>query len=298
VIVRKGTVAFALALASAASVLGVACSSSTFHVAPEPAADAGDASVESGAVTDADTASDTLLSPDVRPTGVYADLVIADKPLGYWRLNDPIGAPSAADSSSGGHPGTCLGKVSYGVEGALATDPSSTGVDLQTGTISMGDHFGFTGTAPFTFEVWIRPAFADDMFRRIIAKEVAPPAVREGVVLDLVRPNALAPNQAKVGFSRFVGGAEDRVTGIISLTETTYHHVVVTYDGSVLKLWIDGLPRDSLTTTGILKSTTTPFALGGEQAGSIYEGHLDEVAVYDHALTANRILAHWAHRRP
>ena len=53
----------------------------------------------------------------------------------------------------------------------------------------------------------------------------------------------------------------------------------------------------SLNTTSGLKNATTAFALGGEQVGSIYEGHLDEVAVYDHALAESRILLHWGHRR-
>ncbi|MDB4995309.1 MAG: Autotransporter adhesin [Myxococcaceae bacterium] len=272
--------------------LGAACSAANFQVAPTPTSEGG--VTADGSATDGATPVDAV-SPDVRPTGAYADAVIADKPLGYWRLDDPIGAPSAADSSSGAHQGTCLGSVSFGVSGALATDTSSTSVDLQGGTIAMGDFFDFVGNAPFSIEVWARPAFADAQYRRLLAKESVPASTRDGYGLELTRQGALPANEASIGFSRYVAGAEDRVSTVITIVPETYHHIVVTYDGALIKLWVDGAVRDSMESLKPAKDTLNAFALGGEQAASLYQGHLDEVAVYDHVLPDNRVVAHWAH---
>src|SRR5262245_40894099 len=51
----------------------------------------------------------------------YTAAVLADQPLGYWRLGEAPGAATAIDSSGNDHPGSYFGPaLVLGVEGAIA----------------------------------------------------------------------------------------------------------------------------------------------------------------------------------
>ncbi len=287
------------AVALGVATLGAACSASNFQVAPTFA----ETGVPSdGSANDSASSLDAVVGRDAPiPDGdAYVLGVLADKPVGYWRLDDPANALTAADSSGGGHPGTCVppAKIAFGVSGALATEPSSTAARLQGGgTIVMGDFFDFVGNAPFSIEVWARPASADSTYRRLVAKETSPAGIRNGYGLELTRQGALSASEASIGFSRYVNSNEAVVSAVITILPATYHHIVVTYDGIALSLWIDGALQDTAQSLQPAVDIKNGFALGGEQDGAEYEGLLDEVAVYDRVLPHSRIVAHWAHHR-
>ncbi len=75
----------------------------------------------------------------------------------------------------------------------------------------------------------------------------------------------------------------------------TWHHVVMTYDGSYLKLFIDGNFRKSIDATGLVQNSVTPLLFGGFDSGSstLFSGSIDESAVYNRALSPNEINDHY-----
>jgi arylsulfatase A-like enzyme len=75
------------------------------------------------------------------------------------------------------------------------------------------------------------------------------------------------------------------------LKSGVFHHVAGTYDGSVMRLYLDGAPVGSQTVSGTLDPG------GGIELGSPVEsmdGLLDEIAIYDRALTSSEIQAIYA----
>lgn len=57
----------------------------------------------------------------------FKDEVLADGPIGYWRLRDPI-APAgsqqyAADATGHGHRGTCTGEIIFQQDGLPPASP-------------------------------------------------------------------------------------------------------------------------------------------------------------------------------
>ena len=80
-----------------------------------------------------------------------------------------------------------------------------------------------------------------------------------------------------------------------------WHHVVGTWDGTTLKLYVDGTLQTTTATPGSANLSYGSLTLGS-QAGSAYyfAGSLDEVAIYSTALTGTRITAHYnaGYRRP
>ncbi len=70
-----------------------------------------------------------------------------------------------------------------------------------------------------------------------------------------------------------------------------FHHVAGTYDGSVMRLYLDGVEVGNLAVSGTV-STITSVQLSF--AVEALDGFLDEVEIYDRALTAPEIAAIFA----
>ncbi|MEM6749553.1 MAG: LamG domain-containing protein [Planctomycetota bacterium] len=84
------------------------------------------------------------------------------------------------------------------------------------------------------------------------------------------------------------GGSGTTASGSGVWTANADHHAVVTYDGSELRLYADGLLVDTQTVTGDLSawSSAAQFGLAADPDGSQgFVGRLTEVTVYDTPAT-------------
>jgi hypothetical protein len=85
--------------------------------------------------------------------------------------------------------------------------------------------------------------------------------------------------------------------GATTLQPNTWYHAAMTYDGAVLKLFINGVQDGSLALTGSIISGTQPVRIGGGSPGGTapyyFQGRLDEVAVYSRALSPAEIQANY-----
>lgn len=112
-------------------------------------------------VNDADGSSASITapvavycSPMSATTSAYSNAVLADAPLGYWRL-DGTCSGSVADSSGHGLTGQVLGGATPGQPGVpLAVDETSTGFDGASGYISLGDPAALQ-PSQLSVEAWI-----------------------------------------------------------------------------------------------------------------------------------------------
>jgi hypothetical protein len=64
-----------------------------------------------------------------------------------------------------------------------------------------------------------------------------------------------------------------------------WSHLAVTYDGTSVRLYVNGSEVSSRQTTGSIRQTSDPLWIGGnEPYGEYFEGEIDDVRVYDRAL--------------
>ena len=72
----------------------------------------------------------------------------------------------------------------------------------------------------------------------------------------------------------------------------TWHHVAGTYDGTQLKLYVDGVMVASRLYTGDIDSTTYEVNIGRDSQNTdrFYQGLIDDVRIYHGALSKSEIL--------
>ena len=70
----------------------------------------------------------------------------------------------------------------------------------------------------------------------------------------------------------------------------TWTHVAMTYDGANLRFYQNGTLVTTKATTGAMAVTAGALKIGGDSIwGEWFQGSLDEVRVYNRALTAAEI---------
>ncbi len=78
-------------------------------------------------------------------------------------------------------------------------------------------------------------------------------------------------------------------------TTGTWHLITGTYDGSTMTLYVDGVAVASAAHTGAIATTGDPLAIGAKAgsttAGDFFHGLLDDVRIYNSALSASAVSA-------
>ena len=196
--------------------------------------------------------------------------------------------------------------AAYGFEegsGTTTTDASGLG---NTGTITAGTwattgRFGkalsFNGTSSvvtvndaaalrltsaMTLEAWVRPT-ASASWRCAMLKETS-----GGLAYGLYASNT---SSRPGGFLR-VGsvGSDVDATAPSAITLNAWTHLAATYDGATLRLFVNGTQVTSRALTGSIVSSTQPLRIGGNQVwGEYFAGLIDEIRVYNRALSAAEI---------
>ena len=78
--------------------------------------------------------------------------------------------------------------------------------------------------------------------------------------------------------------------GTIAAQTGTWTHLAMTYDGTALRLYVDGVADRSTGATGAITSTTDPFRIGGYGTGPwTMNGRVDELSLYSRALSPGEI---------
>ena len=82
------------------------------------------------------------------------------------------------------------------------------------------------------------------------------------------------------------------VNGKTLVQSNTWYHVAMTYNNTNLVLYVNGAQDGSVAATGAIAPTAEPLRIGGAGSGSwFFNGRVDEVSLYDRALSASEIQA-------
>jgi hyaluronoglucosaminidase len=214
-------------------------------------------------------------------TEPYQELIDSHSPECYWRLGESAG--TVADDAAGHDDnGTYQGDVSLGQPGALAGN-ADTSARLEGGYVSVPNAPAISPTGPFTLEAWVKPASVV-------------PAPGPGIIEKYDSPTFNGYALRLDGSNRvqaWILGASSNanVTGATALPVGRWSEVAAVYDGHSLTVYVDGMPDGSAPTTLDPSAGQGSLKIGarGDDANQRFDGNIDEVAIYRHALSPQEI---------
>lgn len=218
------------------------------------------------------------------PSDTYGALIFGTSGLvGYWRLGESsAGGTGGAIDETGVNHGTYSGTVVFGVTGIPGAG-GNTAVELNSAdfdVVSVPDNASLDCADTVTVEAWVTRGATQGTVQGIISKATG---------AYLLRFNA--SNQ--LNFLR--SQTADIVSSTTTITDqTTWHHVVGTKSGATVKLYIDGVDVTGSVSNSTLADNALALIIGGDTGGGDpLDGVIDEVAVYNVALGASTVLAHY-----
>lgn len=220
-----------------------------------------------------------------------------DPMIAYWKLNEDSG--STYQDFYDGHDGVCAGSCPTAamgsVEGGQEFDGSTTGIDVPADT-----DFDWGAQDSFSIEFWMKADGANSCSRSneiIVGRN------------DKDRPDDGL--QWWVGVGCYAGGRaafilrdEDGITtgevvGTTVVTDAVWHHVVAVRDADTgrNRLYVDGKEEGSVEANYVsgFDSTTDALNIGwlNRYQGYHFDGIVDEVALYDRALSTEEVEHHY-----
>ena len=205
----------------------------------------------------------------------YAQTVLADAPVAYWRLGEASGTTVA--DSAGTNVGTYVGAPTLSVSGALTGDSNTAvAIDGVNDAITVPDTAALhLGDGPWSMEFWYNRANLST----------------NGYILSKGSGTAWPYLDYDGQIYVTVAGSGDAVSAAGPDDSGIWHHLVITKTAAdAWKVYVDGVDR----TVPIASLSTTSNATGVTIANSAWKGALDEVALYPTALSASQVQAHYA----
>ncbi len=214
--------------------------------------------------------------------------------VGWWRLDEGSGT-TISDSSGNGNNGTIVGKPTW-IAGIQKTALEFHGLGAAGGGgdyINCGNSASLDITGPISIALWIRPD-ADDPEGKLTT--TAPMAK----AMDGMSPSwsfqvrygwGQGAPMPYMSFTFPPSGTTPRAWAHVGrkLERHEWCHIACSFDGTTLKCYLNGKQTNS-TAMGGTTSSPTPVLIGSDGWGCDWIGAIDDVRMYNHALSEGEIL--------
>ncbi|MCX7428621.1 MAG: LamG domain-containing protein [Planctomycetia bacterium] len=213
-------------------------------------------------------------------TGAYAGLVA------QWHFNEPPGSTVATDSV-GGVNGLLVGDAAFVAGGISGNAVSMT--RAGAGLVNMGDYFQFADT-DFSIISWVR---TNDQTPTTVLLAKHRSGIVEGYFIGINKGSDYygAPDKAHFWQGQF---SSTTLVSTSSVNDGSWHQVAVAYHvGGLAEIYVDGAPVEHSLNAQSIYANSVPFLLGGFENGGVpvnsFTGYVDEVRLYDNALTSEDV---------
>ena len=134
------------------------------------------------------------------------------------------------------------------------------------------------GNSSYTQAAWIKPTV------------LGPQGIVGWGTYGAVRQvNAFRLLDSGNGFRHYWWGADLDATGLATnLINGSWHHVATTYDGTTRRIYLNGV-QVAQDTPGANAATAANFRIGSTNSGEFFNGTIDDVAIYNNALSAAEV---------
>ena len=189
------------------------------------------------------------------------------------------GATTVVDSA-GSNAGTVQNGAVSGAVGKLGNAISFDGMNDYVST-SLGPISNNLGNS-FTLAAWVKNSNVSDGWGWIIGESAG------GTFLFGKQGSEDAIH---VNMDGIISGTKIANSG--GVFDGNWHNVVLVRDSTDMKLYVDGGFRSATTVSNTVTTCTGNVSIGRRGNGEYWRGSVDEVAIYNRALSAAEIVSHY-----
>lgn len=203
--------------------------------------------------------------------------------VGHWKFDDGTGT-SAADSSGNNYTGTLVNTPTWSA-GLIGSNSILFGGNSSSQKVTTSGTSANNLDTAGSFSIWGNKT-SDGQTYNVMMSNGNYATDRNGVIFDW-----------RTEFLNYeVCSASAVITGSISVPNFTpggWHHAVITWDGSFIKVYADGVLVINNNQTITPVTTVYDVVIGSDtNYGSAYfYGYLDDARLYSHALTQDEVHA-------
>lgn len=238
------------------------------------------------------------------PSAAYAAVILADTPQSYWRFGEASGSVAADIGALGNDATYQLGTNPDDVAGWTPRDgivDGASAITLVTAgrgvALSNVADYAFCGfNTDFSFEFWLKApasALTEEWFFSTLGGPFTQRLLR-GFRADAAFPQIQFERTSPDGLSTATFEIPD------AIFDDDWHHLVLTKTGATIRLYVDAALSTSGADAEAAQTAPEAGSWGARNAGGdmlqTFVGALAEVALYDYALSAGQVAAHFAAR--
>jgi hypothetical protein len=195
--------------------------------------------------------------------------------VAHWNLNE--GAGTIIHDSAESHDGTISGTTNW------TNGNFDDAINFTHGYVSVPTNTSLNNFSQLTISAWIYWTGTPSKYDFLVGKE-------------WVYKIDLTGNRV-----RFLTGnnwAGSILTSQQTISQNQWYHIAAVYDGAEKSIYINGIKDGNIVyTSGIVNSSSYPLMMGAQPSltpgtyEDYYQGKIDEVRLYNHALTSEEIRA-------
>jgi hypothetical protein len=197
--------------------------------------------------------------------------------VGWWKFDESQGT-TAADSSGNGNNGTLIGNPKWQPQGGKIG--GAIDLDGKNSFVRIDDKSAFDISGQITVACWVNLRSISNDYGAIVTKG------------DNSWRLSMLERQQKFhasvnDWNRII------LDGSTTVNTSEWHHVTMVYNGNELCLYLDGKVNARKPWTGGIGKNNSDFLIGenADQKGRFFNGLIDDVRVYNYALSENEIAA-------
>ena len=214
--------------------------------------------------------------------------------LGYWKFDegaDNTCSSGVNDVCNSGNVGSALDgtktNATWSMNGKFG---KAINFDGNGDYVDIPDNNSVDLTNSFTISLWLKPSDLTQTNRYLISKRNdAGTDNSYSIIWEYV------DNQVEF-YSGSYTGSNPRTGSGITISDTNWHQIIYSYDGTTWAGYLDGINKFSTARTFSLTTSSIDLLIGTFNASGFYfNGLIDEVKIYNSALTSDEIKLDYNH---
>ena len=203
----------------------------------------------------------------------------------YWLLDDGSGT-TAANQIPGGNTGALVGTPTWITTGLPPNLPSTAALDFDPGDHLDGGNINLSSTSgggKVTVSMWLNPDALDGDKR--IFSQLSGATSQAGAV-------GVGQTAGAGGLWVWDGAGFGHLTNAGALSAGSWQHLALVWDSGQVTAYLDGVAQ--LTATADFDFGVENFGIAAKfvgQYGDGFDGQIDDIAIFDVALSAQDVLA-------